>query len=117
MCTDDILLTLSRPKSSLPAVLNLINNFGCFSGYCINWNKSEAMPLNSFTFKTDLGDTPFAWQLKGIEYLVINIISPVTEIFSLNGPVPLCSVQDDIDRWTILPVSLWGTSFLMYYLD
>ena len=38
MYADDILLTLSKPAISIPAVLNLINLFGSFSGYKINWN-------------------------------------------------------------------------------
>ena len=35
---------------------------------------------------TDLIDTPFIWKTNGMKYLGINIVSPITKIFSLNGP-------------------------------
>ena len=108
MYGDDILLTLSKPTTSIHAVLNLINLFCSFSGYKINWNKSEAIPLNSNTFKHDLMDTPFIWKTNGMKYLGINIVSPITKIFSLNGPGIFQSIKEDISRWTAIPLSLWG---------
>ncbi len=113
MYADDILLTLSKPASSIPAVLDLVNLFGSLSGYKINWNESEAMPLNSHTFKLDLSDAPFIWKTNGMKYLGINIISPISKIFSLNGPRILHSIKDDIERWPALPLSLWGRAKIL----
>ena len=108
MYADDILLTLTNPKVSIPAVLELVDLFGNLSGYKINWGKSEAIPLNPHTFRSDLGDAPFVWKSKGMKYLGVNIISPITDIFGLNGPNMLQSIKDDLSRWTALPMSLWG---------
>uniref|UniRef100_A0A8C5AMD3 Reverse transcriptase domain-containing protein n=1 Tax=Gadus morhua TaxID=8049 RepID=A0A8C5AMD3_GADMO len=113
MYADDILLTLSKPTNSIHAVLYLINLFGSFSGYKINWNKSEAIPLNSNTFKHDLMDTPFIWKTNGMKYLGINIVSPITKIFSLNGPGIFQSIKEDISRWTAIPLSLWGRAEML----
>ncbi len=44
---DDILLTLSKPSQSIPKVLKLIDYFGKFSGYKVNYTKNEAIPLNN----------------------------------------------------------------------
>lgn len=41
---DDILIFLSRPQTSIPSLIQIISTFG-FSGYKINFAKSEAMPL------------------------------------------------------------------------
>ena len=42
---DDIVLFLTHPDTSLNALLNLIDNFSSFSGYKINWGKSEILSL------------------------------------------------------------------------
>uniref|UniRef100_A0A673WEW2 Uncharacterized protein n=1 Tax=Salmo trutta TaxID=8032 RepID=A0A673WEW2_SALTR len=81
-----ILLTLSNPPISLPPVLKLTDSFGSLSRYKINWSKSEVMPLNPHTFQADLVDSPFVWKTSGMKYLGINIVFPITKIFSLNGP-------------------------------
>ncbi len=108
MYADDILLTLSNPVHSIPKVLELINLFGLFSGYQINWSKSEAIPLNSKTISADLKTTPFVWRPEGMRYLGITIRSPISKIFDLNGPPLLRTIREDIKRWTTLPLSLWG---------
>lgn len=40
---DDVLLYITNSQVSIPNILNLIEQFGFFSGYRINWNKSEIM--------------------------------------------------------------------------
>ena len=37
--------SVTEPQASIPAILDVINLFGNFSGYRINWNKSELMPI------------------------------------------------------------------------
>lgn len=81
MYADDILLTLSNPVHSISKVLELIKSFGKFSGYQINWSKSEAIPLNSKTFSVDLSNTPFVCKPEGMRYLGITIRSPISKIF------------------------------------
>uniref|UniRef100_A0A8C7UW27 Uncharacterized protein n=1 Tax=Oncorhynchus mykiss TaxID=8022 RepID=A0A8C7UW27_ONCMY len=76
-----ILLTLSNPPISLPAVLKLTDSFGSLSRYNINWSKSEAMPLNPHTFQADLVGSPFVWKTSGMKYLGVNIVFPITKIF------------------------------------
>ncbi len=43
---DDVMLYLTNPKSSLPTLSQLLENFRDISGYKININKSVMMPLN-----------------------------------------------------------------------
>ena len=105
---DDILLTLSHPLQSIPHLLKLVEKFGQFTGYKINCSKSEAIPLNHHTFATHLGSAPFVWKPQGMKYLGINIISPINKIFDLNGPNILKGIREDLKRWTVLPLSLWG---------
>lgn len=43
---DDIILYLTSPERSIPAVLDLITKFGTISGYKINLTKSNALLMN-----------------------------------------------------------------------
>lgn len=83
---DDILLTLSRPAQSVPHLLKLISDFGLFSGYKINWSKSEAISLNRLTHPGQLSSTPIVWKSEGMRYLGVNITLPIDRVFQLNGP-------------------------------
>lgn len=69
---DDILLTLVDPLNSIPKVLEVIREFSLFSGYKINWSKSEAMPLNCQTHSNHLGSAPFVWKADGLRYQITN---------------------------------------------
>uniref|UniRef100_A0A3Q3ASG7 Reverse transcriptase domain-containing protein n=1 Tax=Kryptolebias marmoratus TaxID=37003 RepID=A0A3Q3ASG7_KRYMA len=48
---DDILLFVTKPDISIPAILSTIHEFGSCSGYKINFDKSEAMPLGIATVR------------------------------------------------------------------
>ena len=42
---DDILMYITRPQTSVPAILETSELLSSFSGYRINWGKSELMPV------------------------------------------------------------------------
>lgn len=102
------MLTLTNLSQSIPQLLNTLEVFSKYSGYKINCNKSEAIPLNRLTFSSHLGTAPFVWKYEGMKYLRITIKSPITKIFELNGPKIVKTIKEDIKRWTALPLNLWG---------
>lgn len=105
---DDILVTLSNPSVSWPALLDMVESFSHLSRYKINWSKSEAMPLNQHTSQSDLAGRPFVWKSNCMKYLGVIITSSIAKIFHLNGPNLLAKIKDDLNRWTVLPITLWG---------
>ncbi len=56
---DDLLICLSEPEISIPSLLNYINSFSKISGYTINWDKSECMPLSDSLSPPFLKSLPF----------------------------------------------------------
>lgn len=44
---DDLLLYISRPKTSIPIRLSLLHSFGSISGYKLNLDKNELFPVNA----------------------------------------------------------------------
>ena len=63
---DGLLLTLSQPHESIPQVVKLIEVFGKFSGYKVNFNKREANPLIPMTYSSHLGSAPIQWKPQGM---------------------------------------------------
>ena len=91
-------------------MMKLIEVFGKFSGYKVNFNKSEAIPLNPMPYSSHLGSAPIQWKPQGMRYLGINIKTPIEDTFDLNGPLLLKTIREDGKRWTVLPISLWGSA-------
>lgn len=56
---DDILIYLTEPESSIPTLLETLTEYGVFSGYKINLNKSVVMPHSCG--KISRYNIPFQW--------------------------------------------------------
>lgn len=46
---DDMLIYLENPQSLLPAMLDIIRQFLCFSGFQVNWDKSVLFQIDQGT--------------------------------------------------------------------
>ncbi len=103
-----MLLLLQEPQLSLQECFSAIKAFSKLSGYSINWSKSTLLALG--TYEGDVANlaSPYHLNTGNIRYLGINISSKLSELFSLNFIPLLKSVQDDLNRWTNLPISLLG---------
>lgn len=70
---DDVVLFLSHPEESLPPLLELIKTIGELSGYTINWDKSEFLPLKGDLDPNFLKNLPFHIVTDKIKYLGVAI--------------------------------------------
>lgn len=105
---DDIMLFLTKPESSLPALADLLEAYGSISGYKVNRAKSIIMPLNSFADVMPQLNIPFSWNDTSLTYLGLQISNKLDQTFMLNyGPL-LKVVGQELDRWKTLPISLIG---------
>lgn len=105
---DDILLFVTSPESSIPAIMNILNEFSTISGYKINYDKSEAMPLGPLTNADVLDVFPFRWSASGFKYLGVKICPDLRELRKLNFVPVYTVVKRDLERWHNLPLSLFG---------
>ena len=105
---DDILLFVSDPQVSVPPLLNIIDSFSKFSGYKVNWTKSEAMPLTKFCPTTLFQLGKFTWPRQGIQYLGILFPPRLDNLFKVNFEPLIQKISVDVKRWSTLPMSLWG---------
>lgn len=58
---DDILLLILDPANSTPIILNKIEAFSRISGYKINWQKSEVMPVSRSCSQSETSNFQFRW--------------------------------------------------------
>uniref|UniRef100_A0A3Q3FRX3 Reverse transcriptase domain-containing protein n=1 Tax=Labrus bergylta TaxID=56723 RepID=A0A3Q3FRX3_9LABR len=105
---DDILLFITNPESSMPVLESIISEFGQISGYKINYDKSEALPLGDFGVPDTLVNFPFRWSISGFTYLGIRVSADIKELYKLNFIPTLKAVKNDISRWFDLPLSWMG---------
>lgn len=103
---DDVLLFLTRPEISTRNLIEVINKLSVFSGYRINFSKSEAMPLGSLKQKPKIPSPfPFKWSPTGFVYLGIYITPAFNQMYKANF-IPLFEcIRLDLERWNVLPIS------------
>ena len=105
---DDVLLFITQPEISIRSVLTVINEISKFSGYKINFSKSEAMPLSQVHHSLPPGLSPFRCATEGFLYLGIFITPLLQRMFKANFPPLLKRIHDDLERWSSLPLSMLG---------
>lgn len=82
---DDILMYITKPSESIPKVLETINLFSSFSGYRINWGKSELLPIKC-SDPNLLNCTPFRVASEKITYQGIEITKTYKSLYEANFP-------------------------------
>uniref|UniRef100_A0A674P0K1 Reverse transcriptase domain-containing protein n=1 Tax=Takifugu rubripes TaxID=31033 RepID=A0A674P0K1_TAKRU len=105
---DDLLLYMSNPTSSLPVILDIFEKFGKYSGYKLNFGKSDYIPINSAADLLPQGLLPFRKASDGFKYLGILVTRSFSELFAKDY-IPLIErCKSDLARWSSLPLSLIG---------
>jgi len=105
---DDILLLSRDPLKSLPPLMSTIQLYSNVSGYKINWDKSEAMPISRTCYSHTVTQFGFKWIPKGMKYLGVKLTQNVEDIMLLNYEPLLSKIKNNVDKWEQLKLSLWG---------
>lgn len=105
---DDITLFMSHPKSSIPPLLQLIDTFSSFSGYKINWGKSELMPISDKVDLNFLRTTPFKMTRDQFRTLGIIATREHGKLLSSNWDSKIQQLNQNIQFWNTLPISMVG---------
>lgn len=105
---DDVLLFLTKPTSTIPHLKELISKFGHYSGYKVNVEKTEAMEISGGIPEGTKLQSGFKWSKDGIKYLGIYIPPLLHNLYETNYGKMIRSITSDLERWSVLPLSLIG---------
>ena len=105
---DDMLLYISDPLVCVPKVLKLLKDFGRLSGYKVNIQKSEMMPVNDAAKSIALNSLSFKISTHKFKHLGIWITHDFKDLFKENFPPLILRLKQDLERWNLLPLSLGG---------
>lgn len=95
---DHVLLFAMVPEVSIPGMMSTWKEFGTYSGYKLNVEKTQILSFNYTPQKDMLNRFNFKWNSTEIKYLGIRITKDISKIYESNyGPISK-NIKSDIDR-------------------
>lgn len=105
---DDVLLFIENPVDSIPALLQNLDEYGLLSGYKVNPSKSEAIMVSG-AWPSQLDDVvTFRRSQQGFRYLGAILTPKITQLYQANYKKIFETFKNDLARWDVLPLSLFG---------
>ena len=110
MClyADDILMTLSNPKVSLPKLLHLLEEFGFYPGYKLNLHKTQTLTFNLNPHENIYRTSTFKLTGSMMKYLGERIPKDLTAIYNHNYTSITADIKADLNLWFLLPTNMYN---------
>lgn len=105
---DDVLATLSDPDTSLPKLMSSFNQYGFYSGYKLNIEKTQTLSFNYSPQDSTRKTFNFIWKTRILKYLGVNIPKTYEGIYNANYGTITNKMKSDLDRWTPLTLDLYN---------
>lgn len=104
---DDLLLYISNPSKSIPAITSTLKKFGQISEYKLNMGKSILFPINNLADQQSFETLPIK-TLTEFKYLGINVTKIFVDLYKENFSKLLDQITQDLQRWSHIAISLAG---------
>lgn len=107
---DDIILSLTLPTVSLPALAREFHDFGGVAGFRINYSKSYILNLSVApdTVVRLQQEFAFKWTTDDITYLGVRLATTIPHTVSLNYSQLLESTRTTLDSWRRFHLAWFG---------
>jgi len=105
---DDILMTLSNPTVSLPKLLHLLEEFGSYSGYKLNLDKTQTLTFNLSPHGNTYKTCKFKLANSIMKYLGVQIPKDLSTIYDHNYTSITADIKTDLSRWSLLPTNMYN---------
>lgn len=103
MFADDLLLTIFNPNQTLPKIIQILEDYGAFSGYKINVNKTQALTLNYDPPQNITDYFKWKWEADSIKYLGVLLHRDFTKMYDINYEPLTAKIKSDIERRNTIP--------------
>lgn len=103
---DNLLLYVSDPILSIPHITHVLKWFGTFSGYKLNFSKSECYPVKALQIQDNA--LPFQMSRNGFKYLGITITRNMQSFYDENFLPLLEKVKQNLKKWKTIQLFLAG---------
>lgn len=100
---DDVLIYLRNPTTSLPYLMEQLQNSGPISGYKLNIEKTEIITYN-YNPPTNIKNVySLKWHTKSFKYLGIHLTKNTEKIQKMNFDPITAKTREDLTRWNLIP--------------
>lgn len=101
LLADDILVYLSKPTESLMELMSVLKEYGLYSGYKLNIQKTQVLSSFYSPPQNLLNKYKLSWDKRTIKYLGINLSMDITSLEEINYPLLKKDIMLNISRWSI----------------
>lgn len=99
---DDIIIYLQNPNSTLPKLMETLEEYGQKSGYKLNLAKTQILSFNYTPNKDIRLKYKMKWEAKSIKYLRVLISQKLDKTYEINYKKINDKMQEDIKKWSTL---------------
>ena len=99
---DDVILYLEKPDQCLPKLMQLLEDYGKYSGYKLNIAKTQILALNYSPQQDIRNRYKINWNLQAIKYLGVNITKTREGLYDANYTPINRAIKRDLERWSVL---------------
>lgn len=81
---DDIIVYLQNPDQSFPKLVQILKDFGKFSGYKLNITKTPILCINYRPAELIRQEYKLTWDSEQIKYLGVNLTKDFSTLYEVN---------------------------------
>lgn len=100
---DDIIIFMTDPTRSLPKLMDLLQDYGSFSGYKINITKTQILKFNYNPPPKIRNAYKWKWESNSIKYLGTVLTKDPSQIVNSNYTPLITKIKSDLQRWNEVP--------------
>ena len=103
---DDLIAYMGQPDVGFPILMDLLEEYGQYSGYKLNVTKTQILALN-YTPAPEIKEKyRIRWDMDIIKYLGVNITKGLDKLYNANYTQINQNIKRDSCRWTIQTLDL-----------
>ena len=99
---DDIITYLQNPNTTLPKLMELMEEYGSLSGYKLNVSKTQVLPLKYVPNEEIRNRYKLNWKAESIKYLGVLITQDAARLYETNYNIINDKIKRDVTKWSTL---------------